>query len=404
MQYFFILGRQPELSIAELEAIFKRDKITNKRLCATNEFAVFELKQKINPQELLQRLGGTIKIGEIVARLHRVSAGQATNLSATIKSLLPQTDKKIIFGINDYTGKNKPINLSKQIKKEIEQPARFVYPQQGEKYLSSVAAEKNKLLTESGAEFNLFPLDASQRHCKSRHQRDAAISNSSLVIGRTLAVQPFEKFSKFDFDRPNKDAESGMLPPKVATIMLNLSEAKKTATILDPFCGSGTILQQAALLGFEKILGSDFSKKAVEDSQKNINWLEQQTNRQFNVEITELDARTLSDKIAKNSIDAIVTEPFLGKPLWGNESLNIIKQQISELEIFYAEILEHLAAVLKKNGTLVIIVPTFNIKQQTFNLNLEKILGKSNLKIVGSWQYARPNQHVIRNIYKLGNR
>ncbi|MFH0814506.1 MAG: methyltransferase domain-containing protein [Candidatus Falkowbacteria bacterium] len=390
MQYFFILGRQPELSIAELEAVFKRDKIIAKCLASTKEFAIFDLKTKIDAEQMIQHLGGTIKIGEIVGTT------DSTNLSATIKSLLPQTDKKIIFGINDYTGKNKPINLSKQLKKEIEQPCRFVYPQQGEKYLSSVATEKNKLLTDAGAEFNLFSADA--RTC---HFDPALAGEKSLVIGRTLAVQPFEKFSKFDYDRPNKDAESGMLPPKVATIMLNLSEAKQTATILDPFCGSGTILQQAALLGFKKILGSDFSAKAVEDSRKNIAWIEQQTNKQFNIEIAQLDARILSNEVAKNSIDVIVTEPFLGKPLWGNEPLNVIKQQVSELEIFYAEILEQLAVVLKKTGTLVIIVPSFNIKQQTFNLNLEKILAQTNLKIVGSWQYSRPGQHVIRNIHKI---
>jgi len=32
-----------------------------------------------------------------------------------------------------------------------------------------------------------------------------------------------------------------MLPPKLSMMMINLSGAKKTDIILDPFCGSGAV-------------------------------------------------------------------------------------------------------------------------------------------------------------------
>jgi tRNA G10 N-methylase Trm11 len=384
MQYFFILGRQPDLSLAEITAVFERDNIQCKLTLNNQEYAIFDVKKEINAKDLINKLGGTIKIGKILAET------TSNLLAQTIQELLPETDKKIIFGINDYTGKNKPINLSKQIKKSSDKSMRFVYPQAGAKYLSSVATEKNKLLTPSGIEFNLF-------NCHT----EALEGRHSILVGKTLAVQPFEKFSKFDYDRPSKDAESGMLPPKVATIMLNLSGAKTEDTLLDPFCGSGTILQQALLLGFENITGTDVSEKAIKDSRNNIAWLERQTGEKFHVSIEQLDIRQLTKKIAPKSIDAIVTEPFLGKPIWGNEPLEIIKKQIVELETFYAQTLEQLTAALKPHGTLVIIIPMFAVKKQLFKINAEKLFSDSGLKINGRWQYSRPGQHVIRNIYKL---
>ncbi len=46
--------------------------------------------------------------------------------------------------------------------------------------------------------------------------------------------------------------------------------------ILDPFCGSGTILQEAMLLGFKNIYGSDKDKRAIANSKENINWLKKE--------------------------------------------------------------------------------------------------------------------------------
>jgi tRNA G10 N-methylase Trm11 len=392
MQYFFILGRNPKLSLAELFAVFERDNVQHTLIANNKEFAIFDIKQKINAKELINKLGGTIKIGEILTDT------TADLLAQTIQQLLPVTDKKIIFGINDYTGKTKPINLSKQIKKETDQSIRFVFPQAGAKYLSSVATEKNKLLTATGAEFNLF---LSNKGFFARAQNDSQPQSATILVGKTSAVQPFETFSKFDYGRPGRDAESGMLPPKVATMMLNLSQANIDDELLDPFCGSGTILQQAFLLGFKNITGTDLSAKAIEDSQQNIAWLEQQTSQKSRINVQQLDARQLTQEIAPKSINAIVTEPFLGKPIWGNEQIAEIKKQVRELEAFYIGVLKQLNAVLKNNGTIIIIIPSFIIKNQIFNIDISKLIAKTDLTLTDKWQYSRPGQHVIRNIYKL---
>src|SRR3989344_7958542 len=84
-------------------------------------------------------------------------------------------------------------------------------------------------------------------------------------LAKTCAVQEFEEYSQRDYGRPGRGLVFGSMPPKLAKIMINLAQLPASATILDPFCGSGTILQEALLLGYQNVIGSDVSTKAVAD-------------------------------------------------------------------------------------------------------------------------------------------
>jgi len=109
--------------------------------------------------------------------------------------------------------------------------------------LSAVVVAHNKLLTAQGREFVILK------------------NNNQFFIGETIDVQPFAELSKRDYGRPQRDSQSGMIPPKLALMMLNLSMAKDTENILDPFCGSGTILQEAVWQGRTNLYGSDISAR-----------------------------------------------------------------------------------------------------------------------------------------------
>lgn len=60
------------------------------------------------------------------------------------------------------------------------------------------------------------------------------------------------------------------LHPKFARVLVNLSRVKKNQTLLDPFCGTGGILIEAALVG-ANVIGSDVQDKMVNGCKENLN-------------------------------------------------------------------------------------------------------------------------------------
>ena len=374
MKYFFILGNQPDLARAEIEAVLRRMKITGQVTAVESTFLFLETETELSATELIATLGGTIKIGQVLGGVDVLNA-------ESISRFLPTSDKKIVFGISNY---NLFFNIQKiglEIKRLIKNEggaARFVtskeYP------LSSVIVQKEIL--NKGMEIVIMK------------------TGGALYVGQTLAVQPFELFSKLDFGRPNRDAKSGMLPPKVAQIMINLAEQPLDATILDPFCGSGTVLQQAVFLGYKKVLGSDSSARAVEDTRVNMNWLAEKFNVPFDLDVKQVDVQALPRMIDSHSIAAIVTEPYLGPALRGGETSSFLERTTSELATLYRQALRAMNAALKPQGVIIIIVPELCSKYQSHTLPMDEIL-PTDLTVTGHWQYSRPEQKVVRHIYKI---
>jgi len=116
----------------------------------------------------------------------------------------------------------------------------------------------------------------------------------------------------------------GMLPPKLARIMINLSrtpEGHLPEKIYDPFCGTGTVLLEALSLGIQ-IAGSDLSEKMITATKKNTQWYyrsqhpEADNRKPFFVsDIFVKDATHSFSKETQRKISnsTIVAEGFLGK-------------------------------------------------------------------------------------------
>jgi tRNA G10 N-methylase Trm11 len=66
MKYLFQLGREPELSTAELRAVFSLSGISADITTSDGPYAIVETETPLNAEFLMRRLGGTIKIGEAV--------------------------------------------------------------------------------------------------------------------------------------------------------------------------------------------------------------------------------------------------------------------------------------------------------------------------------------------------
>ncbi len=391
MKYFFVLGTNTALSVAELAAALDLKK-TN---LLAPDFLVWETEIEINAETLIKNLGGIIKIGEIKEEL---AAGDETKLFKTLSSLASvkkyqSQEGKFNFGFSDY-GKyqfNKK-DLGLKLKKYFNEESissRFVVSH--EKTLSSVVVTQNKLITR-GIEFVLTK------------------AGDKILIGETLAVQPFKDLSRRDYGRPARDDESGMLPPKLAQIMINLAQVKnKEDLIVDPFCGSGTILSEAMLAGYKHLFGSDISPRAIDDTHKNISWIrELYSVKDVNLKILVKNVLDLAKFVKAGSAEAIITEPFLG-PQRGLIEFKRVSQNLEEL---YSGAIKEFNSVLRKGGRVVMIWPMFygerpiSPKFNGFkminlipeNLRTSEFIKKNNRDTI---IYGRPGQRVYREIVVL---
>ncbi len=383
MKYFFAVGNHPSLSAAEILAFFAES--TGKM--AQNGIFLLETDDKINAQKAIKALGGTIKIGQVLFEAKNNEIPKAC-LDLALESA-PNFSGKFHFGFSNYA--KAPLDIKKlgmtikTVLKENGHSCRWVMGR--EAVLSSVIVEQNYLL-DKGLEIVFL--------------RDI---EGKLMVGQTLAVQPFKELSFRDYGRPTRDDESGMLPPKLAQIMINLSCNGQKGLILDPFCGSGTILSEALLMGYKSVVGTDLSPKAIADTKENLDWIK----RKFNINDVKIDTKVISateiDKYIKpQSIAAIVTEPYLGPQRGKHE----VRKTITELEALYTQALKAFTKIIKPHSRVVMVWPVFSTMEQGRKKFLYMNPKYPDWKIVEegntqrkTWLYGREGQKVWREIVVL---
>lgn len=337
-----------------------------------------------SPQRFLDSLGGTIKICEVIGRLTDAKKCQDF-ISQYLINNFSGARSKVNFGISTYTLSNKhEISLKtllKNSKISLQQngiKSRFV--NKTSENVANTAIQDSGLLRH-GVELCIF-------------------EGKEIFIGRTVAVQDFKSYGFRDFERPARDQRSGMLPPKLAQVMINISGAKKGSTIYDPFCGSGTILMEGLLLGMN-VTGSDISEKAVSNSVTNLKWLEQNFRFQGKWEVFAKDATKKCNEV---KADAIVAETYLGPPTTKEPDETKAKEILEEAAKIIFAFLEN----LQTKAEIVLAVPF--IRSQNRNLCIENFiekaekLGYSVLALDNdkkSLLYDRPDQFIGREIFKL---
>lgn len=387
MTLIAILGSHPDLSLAELSAVLNQPPEA-----ASQTVAIFDSEIK-NMPALQNLLGGTQKLGIVLGAAQTVA--EATALMQRALESLPGSTK-LRFGISVHALDNpslaKTLATSHQkiglaLKKSLKSTGRSVrYVTSAEPTLSTVVVTKNKL-TSDGREFLLI---ATER---------------GILVGQTKTVQDFESWSHRDFDRPGRNAKRGMLPPKLARMMINISGiAPKGATLLDPFCGSGTILAEGAVLGFAHLIGSDISPEAVFDTREHLTWLAGEGVHLPDIDLFALKAEQADAKIPSQSVDLIATEPFLGRPRQGTESVSDVRALVADLTDLYTKSFITLAGLLKPTGRMVIAFPVHFVGTQAVELPVSEILSRAGLLPDATQRtpllYKRSNQFVGRHIVR----
>ncbi|MFA6043280.1 MAG: methyltransferase domain-containing protein [Patescibacteria group bacterium] len=396
-------GREPSLSAWELYRVTGQDFGTLHK-----EVAVLPPMPGHSLVQLQQRCGGLVKVGEVLG-----IAPDLVSLHATLVQAWPQlvpagSTARVHFGVSVYGAggatlpqvRKEAKNLAQGLKRELVErgrSARLVIAK--EPVLPAAALIQGKIL-ERGFEILILT------------------TPDGLVWGKTVAVQDISGYGNRDLGRPRRDATSGMLPPKLAQIMVNLTAPRPKATLLDPFCGSGTILQEAALLGLEHIVGADMSDKAVQDSTVNVQWLQEHSQVTKDINVFRADAGEITKHVQPNSIDVIATEPYLGPPQRGVPAGRVLLPLVSALSRQYEQWLQAMADVLQPGGRLAMVWPFFQVEKRGYFLQLQDAVKKAGLQVIsppawmpeqawfrstprGTVLYSRPDQVVGREIALL---
>lgn len=382
-----ILGRQPALGLAELESLLGAETI---QPLSTPGTALLDTRVEA---ELFKRLGGTIKAAKL---LHEFETPQWKVIERYLLDNLPghlkYTDEgsKLtiglsIFGLDISTKQLLATGLSiKKVLKSHEKSVRLV-PNK-EPALNSAQVIHNKLIGANGWELVFI-----------RH-------GQKVLMGLTVQEQDIEAYTARDQARPKRDSQVGMLPPKLAQIIINLANPPEKATVLDPFCGTGVIMQEARLMGFD-VLGTDLEPRMVEYSQANMEWLDTQFQPLGQYSLKEADATSAQ---WPSSISAIAAETYLGRPFATQPDPETLSKVMKDTAFVIQKFLANVAGQTEPGFRMTIAVPAWHTRTGLKHLktldSLEE-LGYTRLKYVHAGGddliYHREGQIVGRQIVTL---
>lgn len=381
-----ILGRQPELGLAELESLLGADKLRPLGSTAVLVDAHYS-------EVPFSRLGGSIKLAKL---LHEFPATHWRPIEQYLLENLPQHlqytgEGKLTIGLSVFDLNVNPQQLLatglsiKKVLKSHDKSVRLV-PNKTPA-LNSAQVIHNKLFGSNGWEL-IFVRDGNK-----------------VQMGLTVHEQDIEAYTARDQARPKRDAQVGMLPPKLAQIILNLANPPAGSTVLDPFCGTGVILQEARLMGFSTY-GTDLEPRMVEYAAENMEWLSRSMQPAADqYQIMAADATTTD---WQSPFDAIACETYLGRPFSHEPDAETLQKVMQDVDTIHRKFLQNVARQTKSGFQLCIAVPAWHTKSGTKHLktldSLEE-LGYNRLKyqVPGDRDliYHRDGQIVGRELVTL---
>jgi tRNA G10 N-methylase Trm11 len=175
-------------------------------------------------------------------------------------------------------------------------------------------------------------------------------------VGVTAYIPDTEQFRLRSNERPVVSADISM-SSRLAKLLLNVSGIEKGQTVLDPFCGSGTILSEA-LLGGVNCVGVDRDRKRVENTKRNLEWTSRTLSAKsasYSLKIGDATRPETFEDSAK--VDAVVTEPIFLPKITFAPSLEKAQKLIRNSSRLYSESLYSIAGIVKKGGRVVIVTP-----------------------------------------------
>lgn len=417
MQSVLILGRQPALGLAELESLYGAAKLrpigdssrgtgnggelnhggrdNGSGINASASQAKPAVIVDVDPCLLaFDRLGGSVKFAKLLTTLDTTHWRQ---IEAFLVKVAPGHSRtmpagKLLLGLsiigfdtigsrgnNSGGGSSGTSNSGGMSLKQLEatgltlkkairatgRPVRLVPNKTPE--LNAAQVIHNKLTGPNGWELTLIK-DGRQIH-----------------VVQTVKVQDIDAYARRDRERPKRDSKVGMLPPKLAQIIINLAvgplpednlssicdiPAGETIprpqlghTVLDPFCGTGVILQEALLMGYDAY-GTDLEQRMTEYSQINLEWLQQLYGKLptgFRLETGDATSHTWTPPA-----DFVAAETYLGRPFTSTPNPEILAQTITDCNLIIKKFLHNIHGQLAPGTRLCLAVPAWQTRPGQF--------------------------------------
>lgn len=405
MQSLLVLGRQPALGLAELESMYGAAKVQP----VGDKVAVVD----IDPCLLaFERLGGSIKFCKILTELDTTAWKDIEKFLVEVSpghsQQMPEGKMRLGLSVIGLAVGPKQLAASGlTLKKAIKKTGRNVrvVPNKSPE-LNSAQVLHNQLTGPTGWELVLI--------------RD----EQKTIIAQTVKVQDIAAYARRDRERPKRDARVGMLPPKLAQIIINLAVGQLPAdklesiceipegepiprpklgkTVLDPFCGTGVVLQEAVLMGYD-VYGSDLEKRMVDYSRENLEWLDSL----YGLEAVkaQLEIGDATDHQWPQA-DLVASEAYLGRPFTTRPSPEVLAQTVADCNLIIKKFLQNAHGQLQASTRLCLAVPAWQTKPGEFKklplIDQISDLGYNRVSFehIGNDQliYYRPDQIVARQL------
>lgn len=385
-----LLGRQPALSIAELERTYSRVSWFSADTALVDTDSID-----------IQKLGGTQKAGKVafevsISDWRRVSDAIVAHYSKKWGTY----EGKITLGLSVY---GMDVNIRE---------------------LQKVGLILKGKLKGKGASIRLIPNQEIALSSATSHHNKLGLADNkvelliikggkSIIVAESTGAQNITALAARDQGRPKRDAFVGMLPPKLAQIMINLAgditqspESDLPAPrILDPFCGTGVLLQEALLMRYA-VYGTDIAEKMIRFSRDNLNWIQDTYKFVGSWYLHEGDA---VDTKWQQPVDAVVSEAYLGQPFSAPPSSAKLTEVRGNCNHIISGFLRNLSAQLTAGTPVVLAVPAWKDKEGRFTHlplidNLEDFgFEQVQFETIPTEQllYYRPDQVVAREILVL---
>lgn len=378
-----VLGRQPAISLAELESQFGSEQV---RLFSDHIATVEVDKADID------RFGGILKFAQVDLQFPRSSTTDTIRkITNFYRTKLPTDLGKLTLGISWYQPNLNPRSaqlLGLKIKSAMKH----------HKVSTRLVPNQAAVLSTATSHHNQLGRNPKKIEIIIAH------SDNQLLVGRSIGVQNISAYRDRDQKRPKRDARIGMLPPKLAQILVNLATAgSKKQIVLDPFCGTGVILQEASLLG-HRVVGSDKESRMIDFSRANLDWL--------GIKPLTLEVGDATQHQWQQAISSVASEIYLGRPFNRSPNRSELNQEIQIVTEILTGFLKNIHPQIQPHTRLALAVPAWLQVDGSYTdlplVNQHDAIQKLGFNLVSFQQvdkedllYHRPDQIVARRLLIL---